>query len=285
MSLALIGTGVSLISNIFGGFGARKRARRARRQAAEFEAKIRSFEANRQQVINPYENVKDLSGMISNPFTNLQVATKAAEIQGAEADISLATTLDTLRATGAGAGGATALAQAAARSKAGIAAGIEKQEAQNARLRAQGEQKMQQMRMSEAARVQSAQAQGAAFQFNAQESRDNIQLDRLSAQAGGARQQAAAYGNQARSMFGSALGSAAGILGGGLFGPNKGPGSFGKNLMYNFGSGNNNASGGNNTLGFSDWKQSQINNAGMNQAGLIGNLDLTRSAYRAYKRG
>lgn len=246
MSLALIGTGVSLISNIFGGFGARKRARRARRQAAEFEAKIRSFEANRQQVINPYENVKDLSGMITNPFTNLQVATKAAEIQGAEADISLATTLDTLRATGAGAGGATALAQAAARSKSGIAAGIEKQEAQNARLRAQGEQRMQQLRMSEAARVQGAQAQGEAFKFRAQESRDNIQLDRLSAQAGGARQQAAAYGNQARSMFGSALGSAAGILGGGLFG---GQGGFGKNLMYNFGSGNNNASGGNNTLG------------------------------------
>ena len=232
MSLALIGTGVSLISNIFGGFGARKRARKARRQAAEFEAKIRSFEANRQQVINPYENVKDLSGMISNPFTNLQVATKAAEIQGAEADISLATTLDTLRATGAGAGGATALAQAAARSKAGIAAGIEKQEAMNTRLRAQGEQKMQQMRMSEAARIQSAQAQGKAFQFNAQESRDNIQLDRLSAQAGGARQQAAAYGNQARSMFGSALGSAAGIIGGGLFG---GKGGFGKNLVHNFG--------------------------------------------------
>ena len=235
MSLALIGTGVSLISNIFGGFGARKRARRARRQAAEFEAKIRAFEAGRQQVINPYENIKDLSSMITNPFSNLQVATKAAEIQGAEADISLATTLDTLRATGAGAGGATALAQAAARSKAGIAAGIEKQEAQNTRLRAQGEQRMQQMRMSEAARIQGAEAQGRAFQFNARESRENIQLDRLSAQASGARQQAAAYGNQARSMFGSALGSAAGILGGGLFG---GQGSFGKNLAYNFGSGN-----------------------------------------------
>ena len=64
--------------------------------------------------------------MITNPFANLQVATKAAEFAASEKDISLATTLDTLRATGAGAGGATALAQAAARSKAGIAAGIRK---------------------------------------------------------------------------------------------------------------------------------------------------------------
>ena len=44
-------------------------------------------------------------------------ATKAAEIQIEESDIALANTLDTLRATGASAGGATALAQAALRSK------------------------------------------------------------------------------------------------------------------------------------------------------------------------
>jgi len=226
--------GVGLVSSLFSGFGARKRARRAREEQRKYEAKLKSLEANRQDIINPYENVKDLSSMITNPFSNLQVATKAAEIQGAEADISLATTLDTLRATGAGAGGATALAQAAARSKAGIAAGIEKQEAQNTRLRAQGEQRMQQMRMSEAARVQSAQAQGAAFQFNARESRENIQLDRLSAQASGAARQAAAYSNQARSAFGSALGSVAAFGAAGMFG---GEGNFKDNFNKSFGLG------------------------------------------------
>ena len=57
-----------------------------------------------------------------------------------QADIALANTLDTLRATGAGAGGATALAQAALQSKQGVSASIEKQEVQNQALKAQGEQ-------------------------------------------------------------------------------------------------------------------------------------------------
>ena len=172
--------------------------------------------------------------MITNPFANLQVATKAAEFAASEKDISLATTLDTLRATGAGAGGATALAQAAARSKAGIAAGIEKQEAQNTRLRAQGEQRMQQIQMQEAVRLQSADAAGKKFQFGVREGREMQQLDRVSAQAAGAARQAAAYSNQARSAFGSALGSVAAFGAAGLFGGEK---SFKDNFNKSFGLG------------------------------------------------
>jgi hypothetical protein len=216
-----ISAGVSALGSLFGAGKARRAARRARAQAADLNRQLTNLENNRQAVINPYENVKDLSSMVTNPFANLQVATKAAEIQGAETDISLATTLDTLRATGAGAGGATALAQAAARSKAGIAAGIEKQEAQNTRLRAQGEQRMQQLRMSEAARVQGAQAQGAAFKFGAQEKRDVAKLNRLAGQADQASMQAAQYGQQASQMSSAAfgaLGSLAGAaIGGGMF--------------------------------------------------------------------
>ena len=74
-----------------------------------------------------------------------------------QADISLANTLDTLRSTGASAGGATALAQAALQSKKGVSASIEQQEANNERLRAQGEQQLDRMRMQEAARVQGIQ--------------------------------------------------------------------------------------------------------------------------------
>ena len=88
---------------------------------------------------------KDLSGMVSNPYANLGVATQAAEMQIEEADIALANTLDTLRATGASAGGATALAQAALQSKKGVSASIEQQEAQNEKLRAQGESNLQQI--------------------------------------------------------------------------------------------------------------------------------------------
>ena len=56
----------------------------------------------------------------------MQVATKAAEMQAEQADMALANTLDNLRQTGAG--GATALAQAALKSKQGISADIQKQE-------------------------------------------------------------------------------------------------------------------------------------------------------------
>ena len=162
--------------------------------------------ADRQEIINPYANVTDLSNMISNPFANLQVATGAAEMQAEEADIALASTLDTLRATGAGAAGATALAQAALRSQQGIAATIEQQEAQNARLRAQGEQTAQQRRMAEAQRIQQADILGRTFMFQAQESRDIADISR---QAGMVQQ----YGQQrmnALTQMGASTGTAIG---------------------------------------------------------------------------
>lgn len=168
--------------------------------------------ANRQDIINPYANVTDLSNMISNPFANLQVATGAAEMQAEEADIALASTLDTLRATGAGSAGATALAQAALRSQQGVAATIEQQEAQNARLRAQGEQTAQQRRMAEAQRMQQADILGQTFQFQAQESRDIADISR---QAGMVQQ----YGQQRMSALtqmgastGQVLGAVAGAI-------------------------------------------------------------------------
>jgi hypothetical protein len=129
---------------------------------------------------------------LSNPFANLGVATGAAEIQMEQTDIALANTLDVLQATGASAGGATALAQAAKRSKKEVSASIQMQEAKNEQLAAQGEARMQQQYMAEQARLQriqiseggraqNAQAQGAAFQYNAQESRDLTTLDRMQA--------------------------------------------------------------------------------------------------------
>ena len=108
-------------------------ARNAKEVAA---AKVKALQDGRQDIINPYAGVtdlssmaKDLTSMMSNPFESLGVATQAAEIQAEEADISLANTLDMLRATGASAGGATALAQAALASKKGVSASIEQQEA------------------------------------------------------------------------------------------------------------------------------------------------------------
>jgi len=89
-----------------------------------------------------------MSKPIYNPYKNMSVATKAAQMKVEETDKALANTLDTLRATGTSAGGATALAQAALQSKLGIAADIEKQEVTNQQLEAKGEFMVQQAEFS-----------------------------------------------------------------------------------------------------------------------------------------
>lgn len=215
--LSLAGFAAGAVGSLISGFSARAQANDAARKARKYEQEVARLEASRQQIIDPYAGVTDLSSMISNPFQNLQVATQAAQMQAAETDISLAGTLDTLRATGAGAGGATALAQAAARSKQGIAASIEQQEAQNARLRAQGEAQLQQARMAEAQRIQQAGVAGQQFMFTARETREMQQLDRSQALANQYGMGAAQMRQQAGAAFGSALGSLGAFTAGGGF--------------------------------------------------------------------
>lgn len=227
------GAAVSLIGGIFGSRSAKKRRRAAERKARAAARKIASIEANRQAVINPYEGTKslaslatDLSGEFTNPFDNLGVATQAAEMQVAEADIALANTLDTLRSTGASAGGATALAQAALRSKQNVAASIEQQEAKNEQLKAQGEaqlqtqrvaekQRQQGIQISEGQRVQQADALGKQFEFNAQEARTNQKLNRIAGQQAQAQQQAAqAAADQSAAMAGAFSGISSALTAG-----------------------------------------------------------------------
>lgn len=194
---AIIGIGSSLI----GGIGSRRAARRARRRQRRLLKQIEKLEGERQEITNPYAGVE---GMLSNPFANLTVATQAAEMQAQQTDLSLASTLDTLRATGSGAGGATALAQAALSSKQGVAASIAQQEAQNERLRAQGQAQLEKQLVA-------AKVAGEQFVFDATERREMQKLNRLSSLAGAASQQAAAASSSASQMFGQALGGVAGM--------------------------------------------------------------------------
>lgn len=199
-----ISAGSSIIGGIIGMGSANAAAEAAKQRRLQLQGELNSLENSRQAIINPYEGVKDvsslaqnLSGMISNPYANLGVATQASKMQAEEADLSLANTLDTLKETGSSAGGATALAQAALQSKKGISANIEQQEAANEKLKAQGEADMQRMQMAEAQRiqgiqmgeaqrVQGAEAQGKQFMFGARENREQQKIDRISAQLGGA---------------------------------------------------------------------------------------------------
>jgi hypothetical protein len=221
----LISAGSSILGGIMGMGSAESAARAAAEKKRQLEAQLNSLENSRQAIINPYESVKDvsglaknLSGMISNPYANLGVATQASKMQAEEADMSLANTLDTLKETGSSAGGATALAQAALQSKKGISANIEQQEAANEKLKAQGEADMQRMQMaeeqriqgvqiSEAQRIQQAEASGKQFVFGAKESREQGKIDRVAAQLSGAEAQE----GQANANYTSAL---TGMIGG-----------------------------------------------------------------------
>jgi len=201
---SIIGGGLSIVSGLFGASAARKREREARKERKRLQGKLNTLEANRQEIVNPYQ---DLSSMVSNPFANLSVATGAAEMQIEEADISLANTLDTLRATGASAGGATALAQAALRSKKGVAASIEAQEKSNEDKRAAGEKQKQTQLMAEAQRVQ----EGEAYEFGLKEKREIGELDRTAALLGASkRAEAQAQMDQTGALTG-ALGTLGGI--------------------------------------------------------------------------
>jgi|TARA_R110000796_G_scaffold12465_1_gene41203 hypothetical protein len=174
-----ISAGASIIGGIIGGASARKAKRRAARKLKKMNAKMADLEANRQEIINPYEDMTSLSGMMSNPMANLSVATQATDIQIEQTDIALANTLDTLRESGGGAGGATALAQAALQSKKNVAADIESQEKSNEDKRAAGEQKLQQAQIAEAERMQDADAMGKKFVYGETEDREMQQLNRL----------------------------------------------------------------------------------------------------------
>lgn len=208
VTAAIIGGGASALGGIVGGIMGGKAKRRARKRRRRLQKKLAALEANRQQIINPYEGIQDLSSLITNPFSQLSVATGATEIQMEQTDLALANTLDTLRATGASAGGATALAQAALQSKKNIAANIEQQELSNERQRAQGDQTMMAQKRGEKQRLQQADVAGRQFVYREKENRQIAQLNRVASQIGMAAQ---AEQQAASAQLGAITGAIGGI--------------------------------------------------------------------------
>ncbi len=182
---------------------AKKQMEAEAKKANDAKTALEEIEKNRQEVINPYENM-------ANEFENLGVATQASKFAAEEADIALANTLDTIMQTGGGAGGATALARAALESKRGISADIQKQEKANNDARAEGANQVQQLK-----------AQGEAYKFETQEARDVTKMDRLQSQQDNAefREMQARNVKMAanQEMIGS-VGNMVNTLGGGLTG-------------------------------------------------------------------
>jgi hypothetical protein len=227
-AVAAVGT---IASTAIGANSAKKAERRARGDKNRLMDELEELENSRQAIINPYENVSSLesmvvdnAGMLSNPYKNIGVATKAAEFQAEEADIALANTLDLLASTGASAGGATALAQAALQSKRGIAQSLEQQEAKNQQLIATGEenlqakqmseaQRVQNAKMSEAQRIQQADVLGKEFVYGEKERRETQQLNRKQAQITGSAQAEVAARQSKAQTIGAGVGALGNIAG------------------------------------------------------------------------
>ena len=221
-SAAVISSGVQAIS-------ANQKAQAAKGDVARAKSNLAELENSRQDIVNPYENMENLSGMASdtsgnlkNRFANIGVATQAAEMQIEEADVALANTLDTLAATGASAGGATALAQAALQSKKGVSASIEQQEVANQQKAAAAEmqidqskmgeeQRLQNINMSEAKRMQMADAQGKDYVFKATETRQIAGLDRAQTQVENAQGAVAAHQKTRDGAVGNAISGLGGV--------------------------------------------------------------------------
>ena len=137
-----------------------------------------------------------------------------------ETDQALANSLETMKELGAGAGGATALAMAALKSKKDVSADIQQQEAKNAELQAKGEEAAESRRIKAMqeydkatiqlkGRKEQADAQGEIFQFQAREKRTNDDINRYTSMYLGLSQAA----NEIRTEAANASGDFFGALG------------------------------------------------------------------------
>ena len=209
MSWVMVGVGTaSLAVGIYQAVDSNQKAKKADNKKKKAKKRMKEFEKSRQPVLNRADQIRAQKNLLSNPAANLGVATQAADIQIQETDKALANTLDSIKQSGMGAGGATALAQAAAQSKAKVAANLESQEATNNKLRAQGEQKLQKQLMD----IEQSAIQEEGQAWARQENRDITQLNRLQSEIETQDQQAAAYQQQAAQDLMGGIGGAGSAL-------------------------------------------------------------------------
>lgn len=110
--------------------------KKAKKEIEDLEAEQLKLDTDLQSLLANRQTLR-------NPYANLTVNTQAAEFQAQQTDQALANTLDTMRAGGFGASGATALAREAAKAKQGVAADISSQEQANRTKFAEGEADLQ----------------------------------------------------------------------------------------------------------------------------------------------
>ena len=202
-----IAGGVAAIGGVVtGAVAANKAKKEAARQeeiAQQQQDALAALEAERPTMTNPYDNMQNEFEDLNNPYANLTVATEAFKMQAEQADQALANSLDVMMETGQAAGGATALAQAALQSKRGIAASINAQEAQNNKMRAEGQASVEKAKAQGAQRLQELMGQAdLTVQKDAIRFKE-MQMDRAATLADNAMQNAAdARGSRIKAISG-----------------------------------------------------------------------------------
>ncbi len=186
-----IGMGISAL-------GAANEAKKARGEKERLNGEMEDLKESMPTPINPYAGIE-----FTNEYANLGVATQAAKFQAEQADISLANTLDTMRASGYGSGGATALARMAAQSKKGVAISLEQQEMANNKLRAQGAMEAQKLNNQ-------AKVAGRQYLFEAQDKQWEREADRMQ---GMIDQERAAEAQYTSDMWGAVGGFGSSMMG------------------------------------------------------------------------
>lgn len=202
-SAAIVGAAGAGVSGAVQAGKNKKSSRLAAAAARREEKRLKMLESMRQPVIDQSNKIRGLKNQVFNPNANLGVAMKASELQMEETDKALANTLDAIRAGGAGAGNATALAQMAAMSKASVAANIETQELSNQQARITGEQTRQQTLMD----IEKTALAEEVSAFNRTEEREIAAMDRSQNLVDRDNQQAIAYDQAAQANASAAWGS------------------------------------------------------------------------------
>ena len=68
---AIIGGVASIAGGLIGASAARSRERAAARERKRLQKKLNKLEEDRQDIIDPFAGIQDLSNFISNPFAQL----------------------------------------------------------------------------------------------------------------------------------------------------------------------------------------------------------------------
>ena len=151
IATAIIG-GVGMIASLGMGIHNKNKAERESRKMERLQKKeaqrLKMLENQRQDVIDKSDDIRAMKDEVFNPAANLGVAMQGVNLKMEETDASLANTLEAINQSGQGAGAATQLAQAVAKSKAQTAGIIEQQELSNQKAYLQGEQQVQQQKQA-----------------------------------------------------------------------------------------------------------------------------------------